>query len=321
MEASQGETSNTLLDLSHNLAKAVEQASQAVVAVNARPRVATSGVHWRQGVVVSTNHTVKRDEEITVMLGDGRTVAATLAGRDPSTDLAVLRIDGDAGAESATEKTVQHTAKIGDAAQLKVGSMVLAVGRTDERGASASFGIISAAGAAWRTWRGGQIDQLLRLDLAIYLGFSGGALVDIQGHILGINTSGLARGAGVAIPASTVNRVVDALLAKGRIARGYLGVGTQPVRLPDALQATLVPPTDTGLIVLSVESSGPAGRAGLLIGDIVFALDGAPLRDTDDVQKVLGPERIGQLVTASIIRGGASRELMITVGERPQKGR
>ena len=316
MEASQGETSNTLLDLSHNLASAVEQASAAVVAVNARPRVATSGVHWRQGVIVSTDHTVKRDEEITVMLADGRTLQATLAGRDAGTDLAVLRIDEGAGAEAATI----GVAKIGDASQLKIGQLVLAVGRTDERGASASFGIVSATGGQWRTWRGGQIDQLLRLDLAIYLGFSGGALVDTQGHILGINTSGLLRGAGLAIPASTVNRVVDALLAKGRIARGYLGVGMQPVRLPDAMQTTLVPPTDSGLIVLSVEPGGPAGRAGLLIGDILFALDGAPVRDTDDVQAVLGPERVGQTVRASIIRGGAVQELMITVGERPQKG-
>lgn len=314
MEASQEGTSNTLLDLSHNLANAVEQASAAVVAVNARPRVATSGVHWRPGVIVSTDHTVKRDEEITVMLADGRTVAATLAGRDPGTDLAVLRIEGDAGAGSTV-------AKIGDASQLKSGNMVLAVGRTDERGASASFGIVSAVGSAWRTWRGGQIDQLLRLDLAIYLGFSGGALVDTQGHILGINTSGLARGAGLAIPASTVNRVVDTLLAKGRIARGYLGVGMQPVRLPDAMRATLTPQTDSGLIVLSVEPAGPAGRAGLMIGDVLFALDGAPVRETDYVQAVLGPERVGQAVRASIIRGGTAQELTITVGERPRKGR
>ena len=248
------------------------------------------------------------------MLADGRTLQATLAGRDAGTDLAVLRIDEGAGAEAA------GVAKIGDSSQLKIGQLVLAVGRTDERGASASFGIVSAVGGAWRTWRGGQIDQLLRLDLAIYLGFSGGALVDTQGHILGINTSGLRRGAGLTIPASTVNRVVDVLLVKGRIARGYLGVGMQPVRLPDAMQTTLVPPTDSGLIVLSVEPGGPAGRAGLLIGDILFALDGAPVRDTDDVQAVLGPERVGQTVRASIIRGGAVQELMITVGERPQKG-
>ena len=314
MEASQGGTGTTLLDLSHNLADAAQQASAAVVAVNARPRVATSGVHWRPGVIVSTDHTVKRDEEITVLLADGRTVAATLAGRDAGTDLAVLRVEGDAGAEPTA-------AKIGDASQLKIGNMVLAVGRTDERGASASFGVISVVGGAWRTWRGGQIDQLLRLDLAIYLGFSGGALVDTQGHILGINTSGLARGAGLAIPASTVNRVVDTLLAKGRVARGYLGVGMQPVRLPDSMRVTLNPQTEGGLIVLSVEPAGPAGRAGLLIGDILFAIDGTPVRETDDVQAVLGPERVGQAVRTSIIRAGKSQELMITVGERPQKGR
>ena len=314
MESSQTETHNSWRALSEALAAAVEKVSPAIVAVNARPRVATSGVVWREGVVVSTNHTVKQDEEITVLLQDGRTVPATLAGRDPSTDLAVLRLDGGVSAEL-------KPAAIGQADAIKVGHLVLAVGRVSQQGVSASFGAVSAAGGAWRTWRGGEIDHFLRLDTAIHLGFSGGALVDTQGSVLGINTSALSRGGGITIPASTVNRVADALLEKGTISRGYLGVGMHPVVLPDSLQKALNLPAPSGLIMLSVEPDGPAGRAGLLIGDVLVALDEVPTRDTDDVQGMLGAERVGQKVKAHVVRGGARTELEVIVGERPQRGR
>ncbi len=295
-----------LLSLSHGLATAVERASRAVVAVNARPRLASTGIHWRPGVVVTADHTVKRDEEITITEPDGRRVTATLAGRDPGTDLAVLR---------APELSAP-TAAIGDAAALRVGHIVLALGH----GPRASWGVVSALGGRWRTWRGGELDQLLRPDLVLYPGFSGGPLVDVEGRIVGVNTSGLSRQMALAVPASTVIRVTDELLQKGRVARGYLGVGLQPVRLPEALRRQIHGSPEVGLIVVNVEPDGPAARAGLLIGDVLITLDGSPVSETDDVQVVLG-QRVGSTITAALIRAGAPKDVSVTVGERPQRGR
>jgi S1-C subfamily serine protease len=311
MEQMTPEGSSPVLDLSNGLAGAVEHAGRAVVAVNARPRLPSSGVHWRQGVIVTAEHTIKREEEITVTLPDGRLAPATLAGRDASTDLAVLRL---AGGEVPT-------ADVGDTAALRVGHLVVAVARPGERGRglSASLGVVSAIAGAWRTWSGGQIDQFVRLDLTLYPGFSGGPLVDAQGRVVGLNTSG-PRGLVLAIPTSTVNRVVDQLLAKGRIARGYLGLGMQPIRLPEAFKRTLNWAADGGIIVVAVEPHSPAETAGVLIGDVVVALDGKPVSDTVDVLAMLGPERVGSEVRVSIIRGGVRSELMIPVGERPPRG-
>ncbi|MDQ3756072.1 MAG: S1C family serine protease [Acidobacteriota bacterium] len=316
MEASETQTNSSLLALAQGLTAAVERVSPSIVAIDARPRVRTSGVVWRPGIVVSTNHTIRRDEEITVTLNDGRSLPATLIGRDAGTDLAALRVEsGDVAAE-------QESAQISDAAELKVGQLVLAVGRTDpERGVSASFGIINLLGDKWRTWRGGEIDRLIRLDLAIYLGFSGGALIDAEGRVLGINTSALARGAGLTIPASTVNRVVDALLTRGRIARPYLGVGMHPVALPESLRSKLSLTTPSGLIMLSIEPDGPADKAGLTLGDVLIALDDTPTIDMDVVQMALGGREVGQAVKAKIVRGGEVTELTITLGERPTRGR
>ena len=309
MEASAGETSGVLLGLSNDLAGAVERAGRAVVAVNARHRVASSGVQWRQGIVVTADHTIERDEDITVTLPDGRTAPATLAGRDPGTDLAVLKVQG----------VEWPVAEIGDAAALKVGHVVLAVARPGEHGLSASVGVISALGDSWRTWRGGQIDRFVRPDLTLYPGFSGGPLADAQGRVVGINTSGLSRGGGLAIPASTVNRVADQLVATGRIARGYLGIGMQPVTVPDALKSKLSLPTGGGLVIVSVQPGGPAEQAGVLIGDILVALDGKSIADTDDVQALLDPGRVGKSIAATVIRGGEIAGLTLTVGERPQR--
>jgi S1-C subfamily serine protease len=298
-----------LLGLSNDLAGAVERAGRSTVAVNARHRVPSSGVIWRQDVVVTADHTIERDEEITVTLPDGRTVPATLAGRDAGTDIAVLKLQG----------VEAPAAEIADEASLKVGHFVLAVGRPGESGLSASAGVVSALGGSWRTWRGGQIDKLVRLDLTLYPGFSGGPLVDAQGRVAGINTSGLSRSMGLAIPASTINRVVEQLLTKGRIARGYLGIGMQPVTIPDNLKTKLSLPNNGGLVVVSVESNGPAEQAGVLIGDILVALDGKPISDTEHVQSMLDPERVGKPLSARVIRGGESADVTITVGERPRK--
>jgi S1-C subfamily serine protease len=290
---------STLSALSNDLASAAERAGRFVVAVHGRQRMPSSGVLWRPNVVVTAEHTLKRDEEITVTLPDDRNVPAVLAGRDAGTDLAVLKVDaGNAGA-----------ADLGETANLKIGHVVLALGRSGERGINASLGLVSGLGGAWRTWRSGHVDQLVRLDVTLYPGFSGGPLVDAEGRVLGINTSGLSRVMAVAIPLSTVNRVVQDLLERGHVARGYLGLGMHPVRLPDGR---------AGVIVINVQPDGPAGTAGVLIGDVLLNLNGASVSDTDDVHANLGPDSVGKRLKVAIVRGGARLDVEIGVGERPK---
>jgi S1-C subfamily serine protease len=294
-----------LLSLSNDLAGAVERAAPSVVAVNARRRLPSTGIHWRPGVVVTADHTVRTEEDITVATADGRSLAARLAGRDPGTDLAVLRVEGVTAA----------TASLGDDAALRVGHMVLAIGY----GPRVSWGVISALGPRWRSWRGGDIDRLVRLDLVLYPGFSGGPLVDASGRVVGLNTSGLAHEPRLTVPAATVSRVTDELLRQGHVSRGYLGLGMQPVRLPDPLRAQLGLASDVGLIVVTVAPDGPAARAGVLLGDVLVALGGEPVRDLEDVQAQLGPGRIGTVVNAVVVRAGTRAELAITVGEQPRR--
>jgi S1-C subfamily serine protease len=292
------ESATALLELSNQLAHAVELGEPAVVAVHGRPHVPSGGILWRAGVVVTSDHTLQRDEDITVTMAGGGNVPATLAGRDGGTDLAVLRLTG--GADYAA-KTVSD-------ASIKAGNLVLALGRRGKDGVSASFGVVSAVGGAWRTWRGGQIDRFIRPDVNIYPGFSGGALVDVEGRVIGLNTSGLTRGTGVTVPASTVSRVVEELLSRGHVRRGFIGVGLHPVRLPDGAR---------GLIVLSLEPSGPALRAGVMVGDVLLTLNGEAVIDTDAVQSQLGAESIGKTVVAEIVRGGTRLSVGVVPAERP----
>jgi S1-C subfamily serine protease len=294
---------NTLLSLSNGLAAAVEAVSPSVVAVNARPRLPSTGVHWRPGTVVTADHTVRADEDITVTRADGRTVPATLAGRDPGTDLAVLRV-GDADFP---------TANVGDSAALHVGHLVLALAY----GPRVSWGLVSALGGPWRTGRGGEVDQLLRLDVTLYPGFSGGPLADAEGRVVGVNTSGLSRQLELAIPATTVSRIAAELLEKGRVSRGFLGVGLHPVPLPDAWSRGLAAPAATGLMVVSLQPDGPAATAGVILGDVLVALDGVAVPGSDDVQRVVSARAAGSPVTATILRAGSPIEIGITVGERP----
>jgi S1-C subfamily serine protease len=304
------EAGSTLSGLSDDLASAVDRAGRATVAIHARPRIPSSGVHWRPGVVVTAEHTVRRDEEISVTVSDGRVISATVAGRDPATDLAVLRL----------EETDAPVATLGESDSLRVGHLVLALGRPGAD-VHASLGIVSAIVGEWRTWRGGLIDRLVRLDLAIYDGFSGGPLVDARGAVVGINSSGLARGMAASIPSSTVDRIADQLLASGRIARGYLGLAMQPVRLPAPLVRELGLSHEGAVILVGVEAGGPADRAGAMIGDVVVAIDDQPIRDADTLMNLLGSGSIGRTVRTRIIRGGAPRELSIVVGERPRRNR
>lgn len=291
------ESANPLLELSNQLAHAVELGEPAVVAVHGRPHVPSSGILWRTGVVVTSDHTLQRDEDITVTIS-GSQVAATLAGRDGGTDLAVLRVTGASG----------HEAKTVSDASVKPGNLVLALGRRGKDGVSVSFGVVSAVDGPWRTWRGGQIDRFIRPDVNIYPGFSGGALVDVEGRVIGLNTSGLTRGTGVTVPASTVSRVVDELLSRGHVRRGFLGVGLHPVRLPDG---------GRGLIILSLEPGGPALEAGMMVGDVLLTLGGEAVMDTDAVQSQLGADRIGKTVVAEVVRGGARISIGVVPAERP----
>ena len=219
----------TLTALSNDLADAVARASRSVVAIHARRRIPSSGLIWSDGIVVAANHTITRDEDISVTSPDGSSGTGTLVGRDPSTDIAVLRT------------SAAGTARLPDRAeedQIQVGRVVLAVGRPGAQ-ATASLGIISAVAGEWRTWQGGRIDRFVRLDLSVYDGFSGSALVDAGGRVLGLNSSGLSRASALAIPVKTVERVVGELLQRGRIVRGYLGLAVQPVRLPEVMQQEL----------------------------------------------------------------------------------
>jgi len=286
---------NELAAFSQELAAAVAAASTHVVAVHARPRFSSSGVFWRPGVIVTAEHTIRREEEITVTLPDGTNIPATLAGTDAGTDLAVLRVE-DSG----------HDAPVA-ASHIAPGHVALSIGRSQDSGVNAAMGILSAVSGEWRTWRGGRLDQYIRLDLTLFPGSDGGLVINNSGEAIGVATSALSRIAGLAIPAANVNRVVDEILARGRVSRGYLGVGLQPVELPDHHK---------GLIVLSLEAAGPAAKAGLLIGDIVTGIAGTRVGDTDEVQIALEKHGAGSSVELALLRGGEERALAVVVGER-----
>ena len=297
-----------LTALSNDLAAAVDTVGRSVVAIHARRRIPASGVVWQPGVVIAAHHTIQRDDDITVTLHDGSTITASLAGRDPSTDIAVLRLPEGTAAAPPVAPSAETP---------RVGQLVLALGRPGSS-VTASLGIVSAIGGEWRTWQGGTIDRFVRLDVAVYDGFSGGPLVDATGRVVGINTSGLARATALTVPAATVSRIAGQLLARGHIARGWLGIATQPVRLPAALQRSLGTAAEAGLVVVNVEPDSPADRGGLLIGDILLALDDRPVSDPGDVLGALGGERIGQSVALQVARGGRAEQLTVTVGERPR---
>jgi S1-C subfamily serine protease len=301
---------SVITSFSQELAAAAEQVGSTVVTVQARHRVPSSGIHWRKGIVVTANHTVRREEDITVLIHGKKRVTAKLAGRDSGTDLAVLKFDQDAGLP---------VPQFADAATLKLANVVLALGRTRFGDLVASAGIIGGLGGEWRTWRGGRVEQSIRLDLALYSGFSGGPLVNPEGKVLGLNTNGFGRGRAVTIPVATVDRTVDELLKKGYIARPYLGIAMQPVAVPEALRGKLKSAAAGGLMVLHVEPGGPAHGAGILLGDVIVELQGKPILDTEHVQDLLATAKVNEKVGATVIRGGSPVELSITLGERPAK--
>jgi S1-C subfamily serine protease len=300
---------NPLLSLSNHLASIVEQSGPSIVGIDSHPRTAASGVHWRPGVIVTAEHALRRDDEVRVVTASGEELKGELAGRDPGTDLAVVKVP-------AFDAPVAGQAGGGDS---QAGNLALALGRSRNGGLTASLGIISNVGGPWQTWRGGRLDRYIRLDLSVYPGASGGAIIDAAGQVIGIATAGLSRHAPIAIPAETVNRVTDSLLAHGTVPRGFIGVGLQPVALPDHLKAKLNLTQESALIVVSVHPGGPAELGGVMIGDLLLELAGKPVSDTGDVQQALDSGSVGKAVPVRLVRGGALVDLQITVGQRPRR--
>ena len=298
------ETLDALSALSDGMADAVERISPAVVRVNGRRRRSGSGVVYAPEMVLTASHVLEREEDLSVVDHDGKTLPARFVGRDPSTDLAVLRVEG---LDAEPAKAAEGNARIGQ--------LALAVGRSGRSdGPSASLGVVSSAGGPLRTWRGGRLERYVQTDASPYPGISGGALADARGNVLGVLTTGLSRGAALAIPADLAWRVAGTLSERGSLKRGYLGILSQPVRLPDAKGAGLT--QGGGLLVVGVEEGSPAGRGGVIIGDIVATLDGQPVEDTEDLLVLLAGERVGRPVPVKVIRGGEPKTLEVTVGER-----
>lgn len=290
-----------LQTLSSDIAGIVAASSPHVVRVEARKRLPATGVVIGNGLIATAHHVVNKEKGIKIGL-EGGEATAELVGRDPTTDLALLKTDA-------------NLAKMPLAADVgQVGNLVLALGRPGQS-VRAAMGIISALGDAWRTGMGGTIDRYVQNDVVMYPGFSGGPLVNAAGEMVGINTSALARGVSLTIPASTVQRVTDALAQHGHIKRGYLGISTQAVKLPRAVREQIG--RKTGLLIVSVEPDSPAANAGLVLGDTIVAFANAPVTNHDDLLANLSGDRIGQKSALSLLRGGQLTSIDVVLGTRP----
>jgi len=294
----------SFMELSEELAAAVESAAPGVVRVEGRRRSASSGVAWSQdGVVVASHHAVDAEEGVPIGLHDGRTASARVVGRDPGTDLAVLR----------AEATGLAVPRWDEARAPRVGHLVVGLSRPG-RSARARLGILSAVAGEWRTPAGGRLESYLETDIDPHPGFSGGLLLGADGKALGVTTAGLVRGAGMAVSAGSLRRVVEALLTRGRVRRGWLGIGTQPVALGADLRARLG--QATALLVLSVQPESPAARAGLLLGDVLLRAGEERLTGPAALLPALDEDRVGRELALRILRAGEERDLAIVVGER-----
>jgi S1-C subfamily serine protease len=291
--------------LSRSINETIEAVQDSIVTVHGGGRSTSSGVVWRPGVVVTVRHGLRRSDSLQVAHRGG-TVAATLAGADAGTDLAVLRI------ESGATKP----ATIANAPSVRVGELVLAVGRSSLGDISASAGIIARLGSAWRTWRGGQMDRLIRPDLQLYVGQSGSALVNEGGQVLGINSTALARNAVITVPAATIDRVVDAILERGHVPRPFLGAAMQAVPVPEAQRAQFGEGVVEALLVLHVEPNGPAASGGILVGDLLLSVDGHAVHNVHEVQHRLSNLKVGDPVVIGVVRGGVKTDLKVILADR-----
>ncbi len=303
-------TKTDLSELSNAMVDLVSRTVMGVVAVKAAPYRVVSGVNLGNDLIAVADHTLRRQERVPVQAFDATQASASILGRDPRVDVAVLRAEG----------LNMKPFEVSDPATLKPGMLAAIVGLTIDAGPSASLGILGAIGGARRTWRGGTLDSFVRLDANVYPSQAGAAVVDSEGRLIGLATPGLLRHSAVAVPVATLNRIAQELLQQGRIRQGYLGIGLQPVAIPAALRQKIGDAHESGLILLNVEADSPADKAGLQLGDILISLDGSALNDVDDLQNALRGETVGQTVKLVLIRGGENVETQITISERVRKG-
>ncbi len=295
---------NPFSEFSEGLSAAVEKGGASTTLVDARKRYPASGIVYSEDLILTADHVVTREENIKVLLPAGRTLNATIAGRDPGSDLALLRLSEKA---LTPAKTSDH---------VKVGQLVLALGRPNSEGMQASWGIVTSINGPTRTFRGGLLDEYIRTETTPYPGFSGGPLINTEGEVLGLNTSGLTHGSSLTIPVKVAWRVADALAKHGTVKRGYLGVRTQPVEIPEAARKALGREQSQGLLVSWLEEGGPAEKSGLLVGDILVAVGGQPVSDPDDLFSALSSDMVGKATSVEILRGGRPETIQVTVGER-----
>jgi serine protease Do len=300
---------NDLLNLSNKLAETVERAAASRVAVHARRGIGSSGIVWRDNLILTSSEGVRADEGIKIALPDGRVTTARLRGRDPGTDLAVLEI----------EASGLPTLDFADDAALKAGQTALAVGRTANTGPIASFGIISGVSGEWKTWRGGKLDPFVRLDISAYPTLSGGAALNADGNLIGLVSTGLSRSSVFAITRSAIDRIAGKLSQHGYVSRGFLGVALQPVALPPAIKEALG--QDAGTMLLAIEPEGPAAVGGLILGDVLVAGDAQPLAQPEALAELLERTPVGQVVKFKVLRAGVLQDLDVRIGERPGRGR
>ena len=299
------EQKNPLVAFSDAMADAVSSAGAATVLVDARKRLPASGIVFDSNLVLTANHVIEQEADIKILLENGLEINASLAGRDPASDLAVLRLD-----QPAPSVAVQASSAG------RVGQLVLALGRPSSNGIEASLGVISAVGGPARTHRGGLLERYLRTDTIPYPGFSGGPLVDAAGQVLGINTSGLTHGSAITIPSALAWTLGQALAEHGKMRRGYLGIRSQPVEIPAGIASTLGRKQNVGLLLVGVDQNSPASSAGLIIGDILVGINGHPINDPDELVSHLSGDVVGQSVPVEILRGGQPQVIQVVVGER-----
>lgn len=305
MTATPTPNENVLMQLSDAMVEAVERAGAVTVLVNARRRIPASGIAYAPDLIITANHVVERDDDIRLISPGGNEMSALVAGRDPGSDLALLRLE-------------RPTVVVAEPAPqpARVGQLVLALGRPTPDGIQASLGVVSAVGGPVRSRRGGLLEHYLRTDTIPYPGFSGGPLADTSGRIVGLNTSGLTRGASLTIPANLVWRIADTLAKYGSIRRGYLGVRTQPVKIPEKQQRGLDREQASGLLLVGVEESSPAEAGGLMVGDIIVAIANHAVADPDELLSSLEGEVVGNPTTIEVLRGGQPATIKVTIGER-----
>lgn len=293
---------DVLSALSNQMADAVEQIAPSLVLINGRQRYPASGIVLATDTVLTADHILEREDDLTILTHDSRTLSAQFVGRDSATDVAVLHV-ANLGLEPAVAANMP-----------RVGQFVLAVGRPSSDGPMASIGIVSAIGGPLRTTQGAMLERYIRTDATPYPGFSGGPLINTRGAVLGMTTTGLVNSIAFAVPSEIAWKIAETITEQGYVKRGYLGISCQPVPLPPAQRTESS--QEVGLLVVRVEDDSPAEHGGLLLGDILIALDGQSITDTDDLQALLTGERVDAPVAVDIIRGGVRQKLQVTIGQR-----